>query len=419
MKRVYFFIAFLCGIIPAYSQNHATCDDAIAITTPLYGPVTAKGWADSSLYTPNDANMYIGKKDKAVWFSMVIPCDTVLTFDIVPIVLGDDFDFLLFKSEGGDFCQKEKERQVKAIRGNFGTPQQGGKGGTGLSRNSRAAFVGSGNNSPYSAAVRVKKGEKYYLMVDNYITTKGGFIINMPMFNVKTVTSKPNSIPKPSSIIPNVTSNTTVAVRPPAPAGPKPNLLINVVDSMGRPVKASLIIDGVQKKPIRVNTSKYSVRLTKDQTIQIRANALGHMPYQAIYSPANDTSIVAFPVKLQPIKAASQISLEDIQFLQNSPNILPDSKPALDYVLQFLSNNQRVKIIIKGYVNDPDNSSSKKYDLMLSKKRTDAVKDYLVKHGIDKRRMKCVGFGSNEMLYPQPVSKEEQAANRRVEIEIQ
>ncbi|HTB30874.1 MAG TPA: OmpA family protein, partial [Bacteroidia bacterium] len=199
-----------------------------------------------------------------------------------------------------------------------------------------------------------------------------------------------------------------------------PNFFIHVLDSANHPIKATLILDGIDPaKSIKVDTADYALQLKKYQSIKIRANADGHMPYQSSYSATGDTSSTTFWVRLQPIKAAQKITLKDIQFQQDSPNILPDSKPALDYVLQFLVNNPKVKIIIKGYTNDPNNTQTLKYDQMLSEKRANAVKDYLSSHGVDKKRMQSVGFGSSRMLYPRPVNEDQQAANRRVEIEIQ
>ncbi|HTB30761.1 MAG TPA: hypothetical protein VK808_01975, partial [Bacteroidia bacterium] len=189
MKKGLLIAAFLWGIIPAYSQNHATCDDAIAVTTSSYGPITPEGWADSSLCVPNNETMYFGKSHLVVWFSFIVPYDTILTFQIVPQNPTDDFDFILFKADRGDFCQKEKQRKVKPIRSNFAKPTEYSKGVSGLSAKGTEAFIPPGFNSPYSSPVTVKKGEWYYLVVDNYISNKGGFTLKLPFqFNGRNTT---------------------------------------------------------------------------------------------------------------------------------------------------------------------------------------------------------------------------------------
>ena len=408
MKHVLLIAAFLWAIVPVYSQEHATCDDAIHVTSSTYGPVTPEGWADSSLCVPDNTNMYFGKSHLVVWFSFTVPYDTILTFQIIPENPSDDFDFMLFKADRGDFCQKEKLRKVKPIRTNFAKPTTFNKGITGLSEMATDAFVSPGYNSPFSSAVQVKKGEWYYIVIDNYIKNKGGFTLKLPFRSNIDYSNTKSSI------------DAMPVKAPPIILPPSPNFYIHVLDSANHPIKASLIIDGIQRgKSIKIDTANYSLKLQKYQTIKIRANAKGHMPYQSSYSTTGDTSTATFWIRLQPIKSALNITLKDIQFQEDSPSILPASKPALDYVLQFLANNQNVKVTIKGYANDPKHSQTEKYDQSLSESRANAVKTYLSSHGIDKNRMNCIGFGSSKMLYPHPIDEDQQAANRRVEIEIQ
>jgi outer membrane protein OmpA-like peptidoglycan-associated protein len=408
MKNVLLIAAFLWGTIAAYSQDHATCGDAIHVSSSSYGPVTPEGWADSSLCVPSNTNMYFGKSHLVVWFYFIVPYDTILTFQIIPENPSDDFDFILFKSDKGDFCQKEKQRQIQPIRSNFAKPTDYNKGITGLSTKGKDAFIAPGYNSPFSSSLQVRKGEWYYIAVDNYISDKGGFTLKIPLrFNANT-----NS---------NVSYMDAVPIKaPPIQQPASPNFYIHVLDSANHPIKASLIIDGTEHgKSIRVDTNNYSLRLGKYQTIKIRANAAGHMPYQSSYSSTGDTSTTTFWVRLGPIRSAQKITLKDIEFQEDSPNILPASKPALDYVIQFMAGNPNVKITIKGYTNDPKHTQSEKYDQNLSESRANAVKNYLSAHGIDKKRMECIGYGSSQMLYPKPINEDQQAANRRVEIEVQ
>ena len=407
MKYVLLIAVFLWEFTTAYSQQYATCDDAKPISTSTYGPITPEAWADSSLCVPDNPNMYFGKSHMVVWLSFIVPYDTMLTFQIVPQHPTDDFDFILFKADRGDFCQKEKQRKVQPVRTNFAKPPIHSNGITGLSENASNLFVPPGNNFPYSAALPVKKGEWYYLVVDNYISNKGGFTLKLPLrFSANT----------------NVVSTIDAApVKAPLAEIPaSSNFYIHVLDSANHPIKANLIIEGAQKnKSVKVDTADYSLRLEKFQSLTIHANAKGFMPYQSAYSGSGDTSAVTFWIHLVPIKSSQKITLKDIQFKEDSPIILPVSESALDYILQFLLKNPNVNVIIKGYTNDPNQTQSERYDQNLSEQRANSVKNYLSSHGVDKNRMKCIGYGSSQMLYPRPTTKEQQAANRRVEIEIQ
>jgi outer membrane protein OmpA-like peptidoglycan-associated protein len=207
---------------------------------------------------------------------------------------------------------------------------------------------------------------------------------------------------------------------PPPRKLPHPNFIIHVLDSNNNPIKANLYVDGVlHGRAVKADTTDFSCVVRKLQTVKIRAAAIGHMPYQATYSTTADTATVTFYVRLVPIRSGEKITLKDIQFMENSASILPSSRPSLEYILQFLLSNPKVNILIKGYTNDPHHKQSKKIDLQLSEQRTNAVLTYLTSHHISKGRIQCIGYGSVNMLYPKPKNPDQEAANRRVEIEIQ
>ena len=72
------------------------------------------------------------------------------------------------------------------------------------------------------------------------------------------------------------------------------------------------------------------------------------------------------------------------------------------------------KIKITGYT---DNIGAKDYNMKLSQRRAEAVRDYLASLGVDPKKMEVSGVGE-----AQPVAdnstKEGRAKNRRVEVEV-
>ena len=87
--------------------------------------------------------------------------------------------------------------------------------------------------------------------------------------------------------------------------------------------------------------------------------------------------------------------------------------PAIEKVAKILKANPKLKIEIDGYT---DNIGNEKYNLTLSKKRAEAVKNILVKiYGINPKRIKIKGFGENYPLVPNNTHTN-RALNRRVEI---
>jgi outer membrane protein OmpA-like peptidoglycan-associated protein len=77
--------------------------------------------------------------------------------------------------------------------------------------------------------------------------------------------------------------------------------------------------------------------------------------------------------------------------------------------------NPNMKVEIAGHT---DVVGTKNYNLFLSRKRAEAVKDFLTKKGIDSRRVSIVGFGATKPLASNDDEKEGREVNRRVEFRV-
>ncbi|HIQ51567.1 MAG TPA: OmpA family protein [Nautiliaceae bacterium] len=102
-----------------------------------------------------------------------------------------------------------------------------------------------------------------------------------------------------------------------------------------------------------------------------------------------------------------------INFDFDKANIKKIYYPEIEKIAIAMKNNPKLKIEIDGYT---DNIGNEKYNLKLSLKRAQRVKDILVKkYGIDPKRMVVKGFGEKYPLLPNTTSTN-RALNRRVEI---
>lgn len=84
----------------------------------------------------------------------------------------------------------------------------------------------------------------------------------------------------------------------------------------------------------------------------------------------------------------------------------------LSNIVDILQKNPHIHIRIEGHT---DNIGSMGYNIDLSQKRAEAVKDYLVRKGIDESRVSTIGFGFQKPIAPND-TEEGRALNRRAEI---
>ena len=100
-----------------------------------------------------------------------------------------------------------------------------------------------------------------------------------------------------------------------------------------------------------------------------------------------------------------------IEFETGSAALKDSAKPTLELVAELLIRHLRLKLMVFGHT---DNVGGRKYNLELSRRRAEAVKDYLAKLGVMPESIRAKGYGMDKPLFPND-SEENQARNRRVE----
>ncbi|MEE9332021.1 MAG: TolC family outer membrane protein [Methylophilaceae bacterium] len=106
--------------------------------------------------------------------------------------------------------------------------------------------------------------------------------------------------------------------------------------------------------------------------------------------------------------------IPDVQFETNSARIKPVSYPVLDNAIKTLKEWGDADVEVAGHTDKRDTSSAT-YNQRLSKKRAQSVSNYLIKKGIDAKRLTVNGYG-----FDVPVAENDpikgNSENRRVEL---
>ena len=100
----------------------------------------------------------------------------------------------------------------------------------------------------------------------------------------------------------------------------------------------------------------------------------------------------------------------NVLFDFDSAKVKPGGVSELSRAASVFNRYPQTRIRVEGHT---DASGSEEYNMDLSRRRAQAVKDALVQQGVDPRRVSTVGYGET-----QPVSSDP-AANRRVEVVIE
>lgn len=120
-------------------------------------------------------------------------------------------------------------------------------------------------------------------------------------------------------------------------------------------------------------------------------------------------------VKVNKWGCPERTRLEGVNFAYNSAELLPESFPVLDKAGQLLVDVPEMRVRIEGHT---DSDGSETYNLSLSQRRAEAVRNYLIsKFGIDPARIQARGLGESSPIASND-TPEGKALNRRVEFVI-
>lgn len=371
------------------------CADAIFIRDSVYTCDRAvRGFGNILEIKENPAEdkQWLEREHHSTWYMFRAPVKTTLTFDIIPKNIEDDIDFLLFQGAVPGICTKIQQKQVAPVRTNISRNDKSLGSMCGLSKEATDDYVRSGIGASYSRYVEVEQGELLYLLVDYQDRPLDGYTIRF------------HYDPPPP---------------PPVEEERGQQLVVNVTDaSTGRAVDAAITIEGLVFDSIieARGKSRYEFRMEPYRNLRIGCLRQGYM-FHTEKVKASSADTVTVDLQLTPIAPGEHVTLEDIRFVGNEARIMRSSEASLLLLLRFLMENPSVKIEIDGHVNGPTYKNNKEF-IELSTARARSVQEFLLVNDVEPERLRYVGLGNSQMLYPDPKNKEQSEANRRVEVKV-
>ena len=133
---------------------------------------------------------------------------------------------------------------------------------------------------------------------------------------------------------------------------------------------------------------------------------------------------VVYEILLNPRQVAIQkgmdlakvFEIKEIKFDYNKANIRPDAAVELTKIVEVMREYPKMKIDIRSHT---DSRGADSYNLKLSDRRAKATLEWIVKQGIDRKRLKAKGYGETRLVNGcsngVPCTEEEHQENRRSE----
>ncbi|MCB0327589.1 MAG: OmpA family protein [Bdellovibrionales bacterium] len=129
-----------------------------------------------------------------------------------------------------------------------------------------------------------------------------------------------------------------------------------------------------------------------------------------------EPEVVELQRRIQILKEKLSVRRE-INFKTNEAVILPESYSELDSAAEIIAehSNQIQAIVIEGHT---DSQGKDAYNLKLSQRRAESVKQYMVDKGIDPAKLRAIGYGESRPKVEE-VDSESRRINRRVEFTVE
>lgn len=116
----------------------------------------------------------------------------------------------------------------------------------------------------------------------------------------------------------------------------------------------------------------------------------------------------------EEVKEKIRLAAKGIFFESGKDIIKSESFENLDVLAEIMKEYKEAKVIIEGHT---DNQGEDADNLVLSQKRTESVKSYLVSQGIEESRMSAIGYGESKPVADNATAKG-RAFNRRVDFKL-
>jgi outer membrane protein OmpA-like peptidoglycan-associated protein len=193
---------------------------------------------------------------------------------------------------------------------------------------------------------------------------------------------------------------------------------VHVKDLSNKPRPDELIIFQSTKtkgtyKRVSDAEGNCSILLPKDDKYKIKYQELGSIVDYSNLAVTSDSGFWMLEVNVRFENSIVQ-ALNNVHFENNKAILVLESFNELDRLVEVMIRKKRMIIEIAGHTDNIGNSND---NLILSQKRADTVREYLISKGIEKHRVFAKGYGDTDPV-DENDTEEGRQLNRRAEVRI-
>jgi len=393
--------------LPANSND---CLFAIELSPDVaYGPTTAPqgaGRIQEIMRDKSNPNVF-EYEHNSTWYKFKAPYSGNLEISITPNTEWDDYDFVVYKYTDVYFSNHLIQNKIKPLAASLSSKDTTGMAAAtpknakgqvtakprsrrmttatmGMRADGKRLFLGPNDDEAFLRSIPVRKGEVYYIVLDNKSNKGEGHTIKV---SIQVESFEPLVV----FYDPTLKKNVDV------------DLLILEKNTDNRPIAKNPAFKGGKIKFVP----------GFNYTLYAKKNG-----YFSIYKEFNsnifkDDTLMRF--NLNRTEKGTTFPIADIYF-DDDANLLPESDTSLLNYMQMFKGHPDITFQIKGYVQSyaVDIESDQK----LSIARAQSVKEFFVAHGMDPNNITIAGMTQNEIKRAAAAALNKRQAFRDTKIEL-
>jgi len=393
--------------LPANSND---CLFAIELMPDVaYGPTTAPqgaGRIQEIMRDKSNPNVF-EYEHNSTWYKFKAPYSGNLEISITPNTEWDDYDFVVYKYTDVYFSNHLIQNKIKPLAASLSSKDTTGMAAAtpknakgqvtakprsrrmttatmGMRADGKRLFLGPNDDEEFLRSIPVRKGEVYYIVLDNKSNKGEGHTIKV---SIQVESFEPLVV----FYDPTLKKNVDV------------DLLILEKNTDNRPIAKNPAFKGGKIKFVP----------GFNYTLYAKKNG-----YFSIYKEFNsnifkDDTLMRF--NLNRTEKGTTFPIADIYF-DDDANLLPESDTSLLNYMQMFKGHPDITFQIKGYVQSY--AVDIEADQKLSIARAQSVKEFFVAHGMDPNNITIAGMTQNEIKRAAAAALNKRQAFRDTKIEL-